>query len=121
MYIVLYGVPAQTAEKLAARYHLKLIYTPEDIDSRGFLLLVPRMTAPRQLLAFYNAMLRHEDEVDAVIVCGVETCGAASTVQYCSPPGKFFSLGGGQEPEEQMAELCLILDTLSAEGNRFNV
>ena len=58
------------------------------------MVLVPSINAPRYLLAFYNAMLRHEDDVDAVIICGAESCEAVSTVQYCTPLGKFFTLNG---------------------------
>ena len=89
MNIVLYGVSAEIAGKIAGKYGLKLISTPDKFQPSGTV-----------VLAFYNAMLRHEDDVDAVIVCGIESCEAASTVQYCTPPGKFFSLGGDLEPEE---------------------
>ena len=82
------------------------------------MVLVPPISTPRYLLAFYNAMLRHEDDVDAVIICGIESCEAASTVQYCTPPGKFFSLNGGLDEEELLSELRLILDSLFAEGNQ---
>ena len=112
MNIVLYGVSAEIAGKIAGKYGLKLISTPDKFQPSG--------TVVRQLLAFYNAMLRHEDDVDAVIVCGIESCEAASTVQYCTPPGKFFSLGGDLEPEELESELYVILDSLFAEGNQIN-
>ena len=46
---------------------------------------------------------------------------SASTVQYCTPPGKFFSLNGGLDEEELLSELRLILDSLFAEGNQLNV
>ena len=42
-------------------------------------------------------------------------------VQYCTPPGKFFSLNGGLDEEELLSELRLILDSLFAEGNQLNV
>lgn len=116
MNIVLYGVSAEIAGKIAGKYGLKLISTPDKFQPSGTVVLVPPMGTPRQLLAFYNAMLRHEDDVDAVIVCGIESCEAASTVQYCTPPGKFFSLGGDLEPEELESELYVILDSLFAEG-----
>ena len=114
MNIVLYGVSAEIAGKIAGKYGLKLISTPDKFQPSGTVVLVPPMGTPRQLLAFYNAMLRHEDDVDAVIVCGIESCEAASTVQYCTPPGKFFSLGGDLEPEELESELYVILDSLFA-------
>lgn len=120
MNIVLYGVSAEIAGKIAGKYGLKLISTPDKFQPSGTVVLVPPMGTPRQLLAFYNAMLRHEDDVDAVIVCGIESCEAASTVQYCTPPGKFFSLGGDLEPEELEWELYVILDSLFAEGNQIN-
>ena len=113
MNIVLYGVPAKTAGRIAGQYGLKEINSPDKF--------VPPISTPRYLLAFYNAMLRHEDDVDAVIICGIESCEAASTVQYCTPPGKFFSLNGGLDEEELLSELRLILDSLFAEGNQLNV
>ena len=110
MNIVLYGVPAKTAGRIAGQYGLKVINSPDKFDASGTM-----------VLAFYNAMLRHEDDVDAVIICGIESCEAASTVQYCTPPGKFFSLNGGLDEEELLSELRLILDSLFAEGNQLNV
>jgi len=92
MNIVLYGVPAETAGRIADRYGLKVINSPDKFDASGTMVLVPSINAPRYLLAFYNAMLRHEDDVDAVIICGAESCEAVSTVQYCTPLGKFFTL-----------------------------
>lgn len=121
MNIVLYGVSAQTAGRIAGRYGLKIINSPDKFDASGTLVLVPPINTPRYLLAFYNAMLRHQDDVDAVILCGVESCAAASTVQYCTPQGKFFSLSGDLEAEELQSELCLILDSLFAEGNQINL
>ena len=108
MNIVLYGVPAETAGRIADRYGLKVINSPDKFD------------APRYLLAFYNAMLRHEDDVDAVIICGADSCEAVSTVQYCTPLGKFFTLNGDLDGEELVSELCLLLDSLFAEGNQIN-
>ena len=110
MNIVLYGVSAEIAGKIAGKYGLKLISTPDKFQPSGTVVLVPPLGTPRQLLAFYNA----------VIVCGIESCEAASTVQYCTPPGKFFSLGGDLEPEELESELYVILDSLFAEGNQIN-
>ena len=104
MNIVLYGVPAKTAGRIAGQYGLKLINSPDKFDASGTMVLVPPISTPRYLLAFYNAMLRHEDDVDAVIICGIESCEAASTVQYCTPPGKFFSLNGGLDEEELLSE-----------------
>ena len=121
MNIVLYGVPAAMAGKIAEKYGLKLVNSPDKFRPSGSLVLVPPMGAPRHLLAFYNAMLRHEDDVDAVIICGIESCEAASTVQYCTPPGKFFSLNGELENEELLSELCLIIDSIFSECNQLNV
>ena len=97
-----------------------MINTVEEIDGMGSVLLVPPKRDLRQLLAFYNAMAVREDKIDAVVVCGFESCAAFSTVQYCTPPGKFFSLGGDLEPEELESELYVILDSLIAEGNQIN-
>ena len=66
-------------------------------------------------------MKEHRLCVLSVIICGIESCEAASTVQYCTPPGKFFSLNGGLDEEELLSELRLILDSLFAEGNQLNV
>ena len=120
MNIVLYGVPAETAGRIADRYGLKVINSPDKFDASGTMVLVPSINAPRYLLAFYNAMLRHEDDVDAVIICGAESCEAVSTVQYCTPQGKFFTLNGDLGGEELVSELCLLLDSLFAEGNQIN-
>ena len=56
MNIVLYGVSADIAEKIAGRCDLKVINTVEEIDGMGSVLLVPPKRDLRQLLAFYNAM-----------------------------------------------------------------
>ena len=106
MNIVLYGVPAETAGRIADRYGLKVINSPDKFDASGTMVLVPSINAPRYLLAFYNAMLRHEDDVDAVI--------------NCTPLGKFFTLNGDLDGEELVSELCLLLDSLFAEGNQIN-
>lgn len=121
MNIVLYGVPAKTAGQIAGRYGLTIINSPDKFKASGTMVLVPPMNTPWQLLGFYNAMLRHEEDVDAVIICGVESCEAVSTVQYCTPPGKFFSLSGDLEADELVSELSLILDSLFSEGNQINV
>lgn len=55
MNIILYGIPADTAELIAGRYDLELIHSIEEIGACGALLPVPKITAPRQLLALYNA------------------------------------------------------------------
>lgn len=104
MNIILYGIPADTAELIAGRYDLELIHSIEEIGTCGALLPVPKITAPRQLLALYNALMRHEDAIDAVIICGSETCGAAGTICYGAPPGKIFTLCGDPGGEELEAE-----------------
>ena len=120
MNIVLYGVPAKTAGRIAGQYGLKEINSPDKFNASGTMVLVPPISTPRYLLAFYNAMLRHEDDVDAVIICGADSCEAVSTVQYCTPLGKFFTLNGDLDGEELVSELCLLLDSLFAEGNQIN-
>lgn len=120
MNIVLYGVPAKTAGRIAGQYGLKVINSPDKFDASGTMVLVPPISTPRYLLAFYNAMLRHEDDVDAVVVCGAGSCEAVSTVRYCTPQGKFFTLNGDLDGEELVSELCLLLDSLFAEGNQIN-
>ena len=120
MNILLYGVPAATAEEIAGRYGLKVVNSPDKFDVSGTMMLVPPIDAPRYLLAFYNAMLRHEEDVDAVIICGAESCAVVSTGQYCTPQGKFFTICGDLDGEELESELCGLLDSLFAEGNRIN-
>ena len=102
MNIILYGIPADTAELIAGRYDLELIHSIEEIGTCGALLPVPKITAPRQLLALYNALMRHEDAIDAVIICGSETCGDP----------------GGEELE---AELFRLLDAIFTQANRINL
>ena len=94
MNILLYGVPAEIADRIAGRYSLKLTSTLVAPGEQAGLQLIPPMSSPRQLLAFYNAMLVRESEIDAVIVCDTVSCDAVSTVQYCSPQGKFFTVSG---------------------------
>lgn len=118
MNIILYGIPADTAELIAGRYDLELIHSIEEIGACGALLPVPKITAPRQLLALYNALMRHEDAIDAVIICGSETCGAAGTICYGAPPGKIFTLCGDPGGEELEAELFRLLDAIFTQANR---
>lgn len=120
-YHTLYGIPADTAELIAGRYDLELIHSIEEIGTCGALLPVPKITAPRQLLALYNALMRHEDAIDAVIICGSETCGAAGTICYGAPPGKIFTLCGDPGGEELEAELFRLLDAIFTQANRINL
>ena len=120
MNIILYGIPADTAELIAGRYDLELIHSIEEIGTCGALLPVPKITAPRQLLALYNALMRHEDAIDAVIICGSETCGAAGTICYGAPPGKIFTLCGDPGGEELEAELFRLLDAIFTQANRIS-
>ena len=121
MNIILYGIPADTAELIAGRYDLELIHSIEEIGTCGALLPVPKITAPRQLLALYNALMRHEDAIDAVIICGSETCGAAGTICYGAPPGKIFTLCGDPGGEELEAELFRLLDAIFTQDPRSRV
>ena len=116
MNIILYGIPADTAELIAGRYDLELIHSIEEIGACGALLPVPKITAPRQLLALYNALMRHEDAIDAVIICG-----AAGTICYGAPPGKIFTLCGDPGGEELEAELFRLLDAIFTQANRINL
>ena len=108
MNIILYGIPADTAELIAGRYDLELIHSIEEIGTCGALLPVPKITAPRQLLALYNALMRHEDAIDAVII-------------YGAPPGKIFTLCGDPGGEELEAELFRLLDAIFTQANRINL
>ena len=121
MNIVLFGVSVGIAEEVAKRYNLKIINSPDKFDASGTLVLIQSIPSPRYLLAVYNAMLRHEDDVDAVILCSVESCEAASTVQYCTPQGKFYTLSGDLGRNSVIEELCAPLDSLFAKGNRINL
>ena len=103
MNILLYGVPAEIAERIAERYSLQLGSSLADTGCSGMLVLIPSMGSPRQLLAFYNAMLAREEEIDAVIVCDPASCNAVSTVQYCSPQGKFFPVSRDEDDEDDEA------------------
>lgn len=69
----------------------------------------------------YNALMRHEDAIDAVIICGSETCGAAGTICYGAPPGKIFTLCGDPGGEELEAELFRLLDAIFTQANRINL
>lgn len=111
MNILLYGVPADLAGRIAERYSLETTSSLTAADSPGALLLIPRMESPRQLLAFYNAMLAREEEIDAVIVCDPASCEAVSTVQYCSPQGKFFTVSSEEGDEALEYAISRIVET----------
>ena len=65
-------------------------------------------------------MLRHEDDVDAVIICGAESCEAASRCSTARLWGKFFSLNGDLDGEELLSELCSFSIRCSPRGiNQF--
>lgn len=111
MNILLYGVPADLAGRIAERYSLETTSSLTAAGSPGALLLIPRMESPRQLLAFYNAMLAREEEIDAVIVCDPASCEAVSTVQYCSPQGKFFTVSSEEGDEALEYAISRIVET----------
>ena len=111
MNILLYGVAAEIAERIAERYSLKMTSSLVVPGEPAGLQLIPPMSSPRQLLAFYNAMLVRESEIDAVIVCDRGSCDAVSTVQYCSPQGKFFTVSGDAGEEELEYAISRIVET----------
>ena len=80
-----------------------------------------RAASNRQRLELYNALLRHEEQIDAVIVCGVEGCSMATMLQYGSTQSRFYALSGTLDEEELFTEAQLILDARFAEGNRLNL
>ncbi len=86
MNIVLYGFPEATTHRLARHYALRIIEHPDQFADGGTGALLPLMRAAsnRQRLELYNALLRHEEQIDAVIVCGVEGCSMATMLQYGS-------------------------------------
>ena len=112
MNIILYGAPAETAERIARRYGLETVHTPETFHAAGCLLLVPPMETARQFLNLCDALLRHEHDADAVVLCG-EPCATASAVQYCAAHGKLFTLGADLDDGELERELAAILDILA--------
>ena len=50
-------------------------------------------------------------EIDAVIVCDTVSCDAVSTVQYCSPQGKFFTVSGADGDEALEYAISRIVET----------
>ena len=111
MNILLYGVQTEIAERIAERYSLHIASSLAMNGVPDTLLLIEPMSSPRQLLAFYNAMLARESEIDAVIVCDRGSCDAVSTVQYCSPQGKFFTVSGDADEEELEYAIARIVET----------
>lgn len=123
MNIVLYGFPEAATRRIARHYALQTIDAPEEFGSRGtgLLLHARRISSNEQLLAFYNALLHHEERIDAVIVCGVEGCNMERMLQYGSAQSKFYTLSGTLDEEELFDQVQLILDARFAEGNRINL
>lgn len=105
MNILLYGVPTGVARRIADLYSLKISHTLAGVGEPATLLLIPPMESPRQLLALHNEMLTRESEIDAVIVCNPAVCEAMSTLQYCSPPGRFFTVS--LDPDEEELEYAI--------------
>ena len=56
-------------------------------------------------------MLALEEEIDAVIVCDPASCNAVSTVQYCSPQGKFFTVSRDEDDEALEYAISSIVET----------
>lgn len=123
MNIVLYGFPEATTHRLARHYALRIIEHPDQFADGGTGALLPLMRAAsnRQRLELYNALLRHEEQIDAVIVCGVGGCSMATMLQYGSTQSRFYALSGTLDEEELFTEAQLILDARFAEGNRLNL
>ena len=93
MKILSYGIPAGVAERVAAHYGLRPAASLDDEGGEaGILLLLRPVDTPAGLLSLCNAMLAHESEIDAVIVCGSADCDLCNTMRYCAPPGKFYTL-----------------------------
>lgn len=111
MNLLLYGIPTEIARRLAERYSLKISRRLAAVGEPATLLLIPPMESPRQLLAFYNEMMAREAEIDAVIVCDPTDCGAVSTVRYCSPPDKFFTVSHEADEEELEYALSRIIES----------
>ena len=111
MHILLYGVPAELAGRIADRYSLDVTTSLGTTGSQGSLLLIPPIESPRQLLAFYNAMLARGEEIDAVIVCDPANCEAVSTIQYGSPQGKFFTVSSEEGDESLEYAISRIVET----------
>lgn len=121
MKILLYGIPAAVAAHVAARYGLRLAASfdeecERECDDRedaptGILLPVEPVRSPDGLLMLYNAMLAHEADIAAVVVCKAGDCDTCNTIQYGAPPGKFYTLGCDADEEALAYELGRILET----------
>ena len=103
MNIVLYGVPAKTAGRIAGQYGLKEINSPDKFDASGTMVLVPPISTPRYLLAFYNAMLRHhiQKNADVTIVISDNETTAMTGGQDSAGTGRLEAIcaGIGVAPE----------------------
>ncbi len=113
MNIVLYGVPDTITERIAEKYGLKHIGTVEEIGGEGTILSISPMKDSRRLLALYEELAMREDEINAVIVCGFESCDLTNTVRCCTPAGKFFTLRKDAGNDALEDDLSRILDALS--------
>lgn len=112
MKILSYGIPAGVTERVAVRYGLRLAASFDDGGGEGGILLPLRpVHAPAGLLALCNAMLAHEAEIDAVIVCGSASCDLCNTLRYCAPQGKFYTLSNDADDEILEYELGCIIET----------
>ena len=101
MKILLYGIPAETAGRIAARHEFEVTASlDEKGGAAGAMLAIPPIASPGQLLSLYNTLIAREDEIDAVIVGEANHCDAYDTIRYGSPQGKFFTLSGDEETLE---------------------
>ena len=122
MNIVLYGFPEAATRRIARHYALQTIDAPEEFGSRGtgLLLHARRISSNERLLAFYNALLHHEERIDAVIVCGVEGCNMERMLPYGPAQSKFYSLSGTPDEASPLDQAQLIRHASFAAGNRIS-
>lgn len=107
MSIVLYGFTETEARRLAERYELTFC-TSLDALAGNALYLQPELATEEEQHAFFRRMEACDDRIDAVIAA---PGNALSTVCYCSPQGKIFTLHPDPESEEPEYELNRIVET----------
>lgn len=108
MNIVLYNIDTACAVKIADRYGFRLCHSFDGLEEGDRILLQPELRTEEEQLLFFERMAAFDERIDAVIVRQDE---GASTVHYCSEPGKFFSLSMEEEEEVLFDDIVRIVDT----------
>lgn len=116
MNIVLYGFDERTVRPVAERFGFGMYGSFETFEMSGTdnrLLLLSPLRSGEEQLAFFERMADQDDRIDAVVAVSSPE-DALSAVHYASQPGKFFTVGAGEEdPEAREYELSRIIETLS--------